>query len=93
MLTILSIIGLICLLRYVSKGLTKFGTWLEMTAEHMTDRAVSKVRTIHNGAPTLARITKAREALITMKREDEPDEEYMTRVRDEIENLTAKERE
>jgi hypothetical protein len=87
MLTLLAFVGLIFILWYISKGLKRFGTWLEAIAEQMTDRSVSNTRTKQNSEEAQANIKKVRETLNKIKSEH-PDDEYISKVRDEINRLT-----
>ena len=86
MLTLLAIIGLIWILYKVSKGLRRFGTWLENLGECLASRSVRDLRTRHNCGEARTRVTKVRETLSTMQCE-EPDDGYMDRVRNEINRL------
>jgi len=84
MLTLLAFVGVICILYYLSKGLKRFGAWLELISERMAEKSVSNTRMSHNSEKARVKITKTLEALNKIKREDE----YILKVRNEINRLT-----
>ena len=84
LLTLLAFVGVICILKYISKRLKRFGAWLESVSERMTERSVADTRLSHNSGKARVKITKTLEALNTIKNEDD----YISMVRDEINRLT-----
>lgn len=83
MTTLLAIIGLIVILHFLSKGLTKLGTFLESLGEYMEDRYSSNVRIPY----------KKRERINILDEgepeKEESDTEYKNKVQEEIEKLTG----
>lgn len=86
MLTLLALVGLLCILKYISKRLKKLGAWLESISERFTERSVANTRMKQNSEKARVKITKTLEALNKIKSEDT----YISRVRDEINSLTKK---
>jgi hypothetical protein len=84
MLTILAFVGVICVLKYISKKLKRFGVWIESVSERMAEKSVSNTRMSYNSEKARVKITKTLEALNKIKSEDT----YISEVRDEINRLT-----
>lgn len=90
MIAFLAMIGLIVFLWLLSKGFKSLGTFLENLGESIADERACREATkkdFYELKNTLAKIKDSREKISTFK--NDPDKEYMKRVKEEIDKLTG----